>query len=428
MKKVLSLVLAAVMLLSLAAIAHADDPIVVTIWHTRGSGANGDRIQDSVDQFNATIGAEKGIKVEHLYQGNYVKTKSAIMNAVSTGDQDLIPEIVVLERAAGVPDFAIEGKLVDLTPYVEKSGIDMSNFQQALLGFSYYEGELIALPYIRSTPVFYYNKTVADELGIEAPKTIEDMIAFGKAMTKVENGETVRYGVYMPNDPAWFIANMMWQMGSALFNDEGTRIPCLEDGCLLRALTAWREWVDEGWFAPPVPSGVSATEQFYTGVFGSIFNSCGSMANILNKADFEVGVVYLPYWEVPSAPTGGGNIALLKDNPQEYIDAAWEFLAFIMTDEQIADDAARTGYLPTTKTSTQTETIQNLWAEHPQYKVAFDQLENGRELPWCKFKADFEDQMTIVCGQLIQSREINAEEAVAKLQEAAEALYLEYDE
>ena len=426
MKKLLALVLAAVMVLSLAAVAHADEPIVVTMWHTRGSGANGDRIQQSVDDFNNTIGAEKGIRVEHLYQGGYVATKSAIMNAIASGDQDVIPEIVVLERAAGVPDFAIEGKLVDLTPYVEAAGIDMSNFQQALLGFSYYEGELIALPYIRSTPVFYYNKTAADELGIEPPKTIEEMIEFGRKMTVVENGETKRYGVYMPNDPAWFIANMMWQMGSALFNDEGTRIPCLEDGCLERALTAWREWVDEGWMAPPVPSGVSATEQFYTGVFGSIFNSCGSMANILKNAEFEVGVVYLPYWEQPSAPTGGGNIALLKDNPQEYIDAAWEFLAFLMTDEQIATDASKTGYLPSTKTSTETDIIQNLWAEHPQYRVAFDQLENGHELPWCAFKADFEDQMTIVCGELIQSRTITAAEAIQKLQEAAEMIYLEY--
>ena len=81
MKKLLAVVLAAVMVLSLAVIAHADDPIVVTMWHTRGSGANGDRIQQSVDDFNATIGAEKGIRVEHLYQGNYVATKSAILKS-----------------------------------------------------------------------------------------------------------------------------------------------------------------------------------------------------------------------------------------------------------------------------------------------------------------------------------------------------------
>ncbi|MBO4378263.1 MAG: ABC transporter substrate-binding protein [Clostridia bacterium] len=425
MKKLFALVLAMMMVLSVAMVAYADDPIVVTMWHTRGSGANGDRIKKSVEIFNSTIGAEKGIKVEELYQGGYIPTKSAIMNAIGSKDQDVIPEIVVLERAAGVPDFAVAGQLVDLNPYVEASGIDMSNFQQALLGFSYYNDELIALPYIRSTPVFYYNKTVADELGVQAPVTIDDMIDFGRKMLLVENGEVVRYGVYMPNDPAWFIANMMWQMGSALFNDEGTSIPCLEDGCLLRALKAWREWVDEGWMMIPPASG-STTEMFYQGKIGGMFTSCGSMANILRNADFEVGVTYLPYWEIPSAPTGGGNIALLKDNPKEYIDAAWEFVAFLMSDEQVADDAAMTGYLPSTKTSTETEIIQNLWAEHPQYKVAFDQLENGRELPWCEFKADFEDQMKIICGELIQSRTITAEEAVQKLQEAAEMIYLEY--
>lgn len=427
MKKLLSLVLVAVMLFSMAAIAQADDKIVVTVWHTRGAGSNGDMIASSVKTFNETIGAEKGIEVVELYQGGYPATKSAIMTAIGTNDQEIIPEVVVLERAAGVPDLAIEDRLVDLTPYVEKSGINMDNFQQALLGFSYYEDALVALPYIRSTPVFYYNKTMADAKNLTAPTTIEDMIAFAKALTVVDEAtkETTTYGFYMPNDPAWFIANMMWQMNSSLFNDEGTSIPCLEDGALLKALTAWREWVDEGWCMIPPASG-SISEMFLTGKMASQFASSGSMANLINKAEFEVGVCFLPYWDTPSAPTGGGNIAILKDNPQASIDAAWEFLAFLMTDEQVALNAVNTGYLPSTKTSVESEVITSLWAEKPQFRVSFDQLAIAHELPWCEFKADFEDQMTVVCGQLIQSREITAEEAIAALKDAAEMIYLEY--
>ena len=140
MKKLFSLLLVLTMLLSLAGIAQAEEPIEepikVTVWHTRGSGANGEMIAASVKEFNETIGAEKGIVVEEVYQGGYVDCKSKIMNAIATGDQNEIPEVVVLERAAGVPDFAIDGRLVDLTPYVEASGLDMDNFQQVLLGFS----------------------------------------------------------------------------------------------------------------------------------------------------------------------------------------------------------------------------------------------------------------------------------------------------
>ena len=430
MKKLFSLLLVLTMLLSLAGIAQAEEPIEepikVTVWHTRGSGANGEMIAASVKEFNETIGAEKGIVVEEVYQGGYVDCKSKIMNAIATGDQNEIPEVVVLERAAGVPDFAIDGRLVDLTPYVEASGLDMDNFQQVLLGFSYYEDQLISLPYIRSTPVMYYNKTMADAKGLTAPTTIDELIAFGKALTVVDDSinTTTTYGFYMPNDPAWFIANMVWQMDSALFSDDGTQVPCLSDGTLLKALTAWREWVDEGWCMIPPASG-SISDMFLQGQIASIFESTGSMANIINNAEFEVGVCFLPTWGTPSAPTGGGNIALLKDNPQESIDAAWEFLNFLMSDEQVALNSVNTGYLPTTKTSVETDIIKSHWEAHPQFRVAFDQLSIGRELPWCSFKAAFEDQMRIICGDLIQSRTITAEEAVQKLQEALDMIYLE---
>lgn len=427
MKKLLSLVLAAMMLLSLASLAQADEPIKVTMWHTRGSGANGEMVAASVAEFNATIGAEKGIVVEEAYQGNYVDSKSKIMTAIASKNMDLIPEIVVLERAAGVPDMAIEGQLVDLTPYVEASGLDMDNFLPALLGFSYYEDQLVALPYIRSTPVMYYNKTMADAKNLTAPTTIEELVEFGKALTVVDEAtkETVTYGFYMPNDPAWFIANMMWQMDSALFNDEGTSIPCLEDGCLEKALTAWRSWIDEGWCMVPPASG-SITEMFLQGKIAARFESCGSMANMINKAEFEVGVCPLPTWGTPCAPTGGGNLAILKENPKESIDAAWEFLNFLMSDEQIAKNAVNTGYLASTKTSVETDIVKQQWNEHPQFKVAFDQLETARELPWCDFKADFEDQMKIICSELVQSRTITAAEAVEKLKEAAQTIYMEY--
>lgn len=432
MKKLVALVLATILVLSVCALALAEtkDPITVTMWHTRGAGKNGDMIQSSVDEFNATIGLEKGIVVEHLYQGGYVPTKSAIMNAIATGDPDIIPEIVVLERAAGTPDFAIDGRLVNLQPYVDAAGIDMQDFQQTLLGFSYYEGELIALPYIRSTPVYYYNKTMFDAAGLVAPVTIEDLETVGKALTKKNDaGETEVYGFLLLNDPAWFIANMLWQMDSGLFSEDGKTIPCLEDGTMEKALTAWRRWVDEGWCAVPAATSASnnMTDMFYNGKLGSFFASCGSMANILATAEFEVGVAFLPTWGTPSAPTGGGNIALLKDNPQEYIDAAWEFIAFLMTGEQIAQNSITTGYLASTKSSVETDAIKALWEAQPQFKVAFEQLAIGNELPWCAFKADFEDQLTIVCGELIQSQTITPAEAIAKLKETAEEIYMEYN-
>ena len=49
------------------------------------------------------------------------------------------------------------------------------------------------------------------------------------------------------------------------------------------------------------------------------------------------------------SPTGGGNIAIIgQGNDDQVIEAAWEFVKFLMTDDQVAENAANTGYLPTT--------------------------------------------------------------------------------
>lgn len=431
MKKLVAAMVALCVLLSMTAgMALAEEPMVIEIWHTRGSGANLEMIEASVAEFNETIGAEKGIEVVQVHQGGYVDTLMKTMNAIAAGDQ---PEIVVLERAAGVPVMAADGVLADLTPYVEASGLDLENFAPILLGYSYDEaGQLISLPYIRSTPVYYYNKDMFDAAGLEVPTTIDELIEAGKRLTVVDEatGETLVYGFEMLNDPAWFVQNMLYQLGSNMFSEDGLSIPALEDGTMLTVLTAWREWVDDGWCAPFVSTSAESAmkEMFYQGKLASFFASCGGLTNVLKSAadaevPFEVGVAYLPTWDIPAAPTGGGNIAIISEgNTQEEMDAAWEFVYFLMSDEQIATSAARTGYLPSTKTSIEQPILKELYAEYPQYKVGYDQLENGQEIPYSEYKADIENAWKTVCSLLIQDRNITAEEAVQMLKDEASTI------
>lgn len=419
MKKLVASLLAMMLLFSISLPVLAQDPITITVWHTRGAGPNEDMINSSVDAFNTTVGAEKGITVEAIYQGGYIDTLTKTMQSVAAKEN---PQVVVLERAAGVPIMAEEGVLLDMNPYVEASGLDMDNFQQVLLGYSYYEDQLISLPYIRSTPVFYYNKTMADAAGLTAPVTIEELEAFGKALTKVSDaGETEVYGFQMLIDAAWFVQNMLCQLGSNMLAEDGMGVPALEDGTLLKVLTAWRQWVDDGWCsAPAVTSAGSAMrEAFFQGKLASFFASSGSMSGIITnatEAGIEVGVAFLPTWDIQTAPTGGGNIAIIEANTtKEQQDAAWEFISFLMTDEQIALNSATTGYLPTTKTSVETDVIKELWAKTPQYQVPFEQLATAQELPWSPYKAEFEDVLNAKCSELIQDRSITAEKAVEDL-------------
>lgn len=426
--KVLGMLLAVCMLFSagaLASVPTVTEPITIEIWHTRGSGANGDQIAAAVEEFNATN--EFGITVVEVYQGNYVNTLAKTMQSLAAGTN---PELVVLERAAGVPVLASQGVLLDMTPYAERDGFETTNIPEVLLGYSYYNGELISMPYIRSTPLFYYNKTMFAEAGYDMPPTtIEQLIDAGKKMTKVENGETVVYGFEMLNDPGWFIQNMLYQLGSNLLSEDGMSVPALEDGTMLKVLSAWREWVDEGWTkSPDVTSAESAMkDRFNQGKVASYFASSGGMTNILKNAKaagVDVGVAYLPTWDIPAAPTGGGNVAIIERGKNEQqMAAAWEFIKFLMSDEQVANNAAATGYLPVTYAGVQTDTIQNLWAQTPEYRVAFDQLEQAQELPFSPYKSEFEEALKVVCSELIMDRSITPEQAVETLKQEASIIF-----
>lgn len=425
----LSLILMIVLTVSIGVLAATPaeviEPITIEVWHTRGSGANGDQIANAVAEFNATN--PHGITVVEIFQGNYVDTLAKTMQSLAAGTN---PEMVVLERAAGVPVMATEDVLLDMTPYVERDGFDLDNIPPVLLGYSYYNDQLISLPYIRSTPVFFYNKGMFADAGVtEAPKTMEELIDIAKKLTVVENGETVVYGFELLNDPGWFIQNMTYQLGSNILSEDGLSVPSLEDGTMLKVLTAWREWVDEGWVAAPTVTSAEAAmkDLFNQGKIASYFASSGGTTNILKNAEqagVDVGVAFLPTWDAPAAPTGGGNIAIIKRNKNDQqMAAAWEFMKFLFEDEQVADNAASTGYLPVTYGAAETETMKKLWEEQPEYKVAFDQLEIAQELPWSPYKSEFEEVLKVICSELIMDRSITPEQAVKSLQLEASVIF-----
>lgn len=428
MKKTMSLVLTILLIASMSVLASPPKvtaPITIQVWHTRGSGANGDQIANAVAEFNATN--PYGITVEEVYQGGYVDTLAKTMQSLAAGTN---PEMVLLERAAGVPVMATQGVLLDMAPYAERDNFDLNNVPPVLLKYSYHNGELISMPYIRSTPLFFYNKELFKEAGFDsAPTTIEELREAGRKMTKVENGQVVVHGFELLNDPGWFIQNMLYQMGSNLTSEDGKSVPALEDGTMLKALTAWREWIDEGWAAPPtVTRGETVMKDLFNqGKIASYFASSGGMTNILKNAKaagIEVGVAFLPTWDIPSAPTGGGNMAIIKrgKNDQQ-MAAAWEFMKFLMSDEQVASNAADTGYLPVTYGSVETDVIQKLWAQSPEYKVAFDQLEIAQELPWSEFNSEFIEKLKVVCSELIIDQSITPEEAIKSLKREASLIF-----
>ena len=429
MKKRISLVLALMILLSLCSFARAEkEPLHIEFWHTRGSGANYEVLKNSVDTFNATIGKEKGIFVEEIFQGGYA---------------DIVPKLEMASQSGGMPAVGVtsgvrasilldDGLLADMAPYAAKTGFDFSVFFESLLDVPGNEnGQIRSLPYVRSTPVFYYNKTMADAKGLKAPETVAELEAFAKALNTYDpaTGDGC-WGFELINDTTYLQGSFLWQLGQPLVGEGGTA-PCLE-GSLLKLFTDWTRWIDEGWCRPFDSTGAqnTATEMFCQGKLACFVASCGSLSNIYKfskEAGIELGVSYYPTYDIDNRAVsiGGGNIILMAGNSEEVTSAGWEFIQFLMSDDMVAAEAIGSGYLPTTKTVENNEAMAKFWEENPLFKVAYDQLAWGHceETPKFLDRTEFKTNVSNVTSQLIQERNITPEQAIEQIKSISAHLF-----
>ncbi len=433
MKKLISLLVAALMVLSLcgSALAYSpEEPIHILFWHTRGSGAQQQTVDYQIDQFNATVGKEKGIEVEGVFMGGYADIMTKMQLASQSGGQ---PVVAVLGNTR-VSIMVDDGIIEDMMPYAKRDGFDLSNFFDSMINVPGNDEEhLHSLPYIKSTPVLYYNKTLADAKGLTAPTSMEEFEAFAKALHEVdENGEVKVWGFECVNDFTYYQGAFLWQIKQPLWDAEG-KSPALAGDGMLKILTDWHRWVDEGWCRPFDSTNASSTmtDLFYQGKLACFWNSCASMANVSKyskEAGFELGVANLPQYDMDNkvVPIGGGNIGLMKTfNTEEQLNAGWEFIKFLFTDEMVAYNAINSGYLPTTKSVANSEAMIAFWNENPNWKLPYDQVDWGIEQAYPYFEGNSELKTNIqgAVSLLIQEQSITPEEAVEQIKGENEHLF-----
>jgi len=419
MKKLVALMMALLMVASMASFAVADEPTKVIFWHSRGSGANYEVTKDAVDTFNATIGAEKNIVVEEVYIGGYGTLQTKTQMAAASGEQPTVAVTSGVRNAILMDD----GLTVDLAPYIEASNWDTSRFFDGIFYTAGNEdGHVYSLPYIRSTPLFFYNKTLADSKGLtEAPKTIDEMVEFcSKLHTVADDGEVLTYGFELTNDICYLQGSLLYQLGSSLGG--GGEAACLTDGAMEKVLTDWTSWMDAGWCRVPTAEALGCTERLAQGMLGAFVGSCSTLGNLVPACEemgIELGVAYFPVYDLekPAVSIGGGCIVLLDNNTDEVKQAGWEFMMYLLSDERIAKEAIMSGYLPSTKTVVENADMQAYWAENPGFKLAYDQLAWGttEESPFWVDLTEYKTNVQNIVGSLVTERNMTVQEAIQKM-------------
>lgn len=397
MKKVISLGLAAAMTVSLLTACgqtteesstSSDGNVQIEYWHTM-SGVNGEAMEAVVNTFNETVGAENGITVKSVYQGDDVSEK--LKTLAQANDTKNFPNVAQIV-GAGVPSALDYEQLIKVEDMYEKGeNITVAKEdldEHSVRAFSY-QDELICMPFNVSSILLYYNKDMFEEVGLDPenpPQTIAEMAEACEKLL-VKDGDTVtRYGLNVAVR-RYQLANWIGGQGEYNFfgNNEGGRAGMMtevtfgEDGSLDKFLTEWQKVVDTGAYKE-VEDNIN--EEFSMGLFGMAIMSSARIGTIdsLVGDKFEWATAPLP--KVDAADTGGTAVggsclAMFDKGDEAQVDASWIFTQYLASPEaQIAFDTA-TGYLPVNTKVYDEADMQTYMEENPNYTVAVDQMRNS---------------------------------------------------
>ncbi|GAK05282.1 glycerol-3-phosphate ABC transporter, periplasmic glycerol-3-phosphate-binding protein [Geomicrobium sp. JCM 19037] len=352
----------------------SNDPIEIEYWYAFGDKI-GENNEALVEQFNEV---QDDIIVTAHYQGNYEDLHSQTQASIAAGNA---PH-VTLNEIASMGAFAEAGMTEDLTSYIEEDNIDLNDFVEGLMGNSYIGEGIYGLPYLRSTPILYVNKTMMEEAGLDSsgPETWEEFEEYARALTNDKGG----VGMTMPVN-IWFYEAFVKQSGGSVLNDDETEAT-FNEAPGVAAVEFIQRMYNEGTIKVPTgdEAGQVALQDFTNQNAGMVFSSTADLTNYLSiaeEAGFEVNTAFMPQNEQYGTPTGGANLVMVSGHPDEEKKAAWEFIKWMTEPEQTVTASTNTGYLPMRESAIESEEMQSLYEQVPQYKVAVDQLEYAGPRP-----------------------------------------------
>ncbi|MHA6620778.1 ABC transporter substrate-binding protein [Pseudonocardia sp. DLS-67] len=297
--------------------------------------------------------------------------------------------------------YMINGQIIPLEGLAQHLQIDTADYNKTLYDDYAFNGQHWALPYARSTPLFYYNRDAWQRAGLpdRAPETWDEFEQWAPALAQVVGRPPLGLGT-ATSWAAWWFCNFMWGRGGA-YSQEWTIT--LDKPETLDAAEYVRALVHDKKAAAPTQGGDDGyVADFSAGVTACTMASTGSLRAIMEQAQFEVGTGFLPKGPVgPGCPTGGTGMAIASSRTPEQQLAAGMFLKFLTEPDQTANFSAGTGYMPVRTSAVDSPDMQAVFAQTPQARASVDQLATTRVQDWARAFVPSGDQYLTTAIQKI---------------------------
>ena len=349
--------------------------VTITFWHTMGQD-NKALLDDAIARFREMY---PNITVEHLSYGDYDGVFDQVRTKLTAGKQPNIAycypdHVATYNRSESV---IVLDDLINNTNVIESTG-EMMGFTQDQIndfieayyneGKEYGDGKMYSLPFMKSTEVLYYNKTVFNQLGLEAPETWDDVEAAIKVL-KAEYPLSTPLGYDSEEN---FFITLAAQYGNDYTSATGDHYTFVNDGNK-SFIAKFAEWYQKGWMSTSALMGGSYTSDGFKKAndeTGKIFMSIGSSAGaryqrpdkVNGEYPFDVGIVPVPQVNADNAKviSQGPSICIFEDSNIQEVYASWLFVKFLTTDAKFqAQYSMKSGYVPVIKSVGETDTYKS---------------------------------------------------------------------
>lgn len=319
--------------------------------------------------------ANSGLTVKLIDAGSSYEDVQRKFNAALAGGQ--LPDVVIVSDVTWF-NFAVNGQLTAIDDLVKAADIDTSDYVDTLFNDYKFNSKHYALPYSRSTPLFYYNKAIWSSAGLpdRGPKDWDEFLTWApKIKAAVGSGKQAMALPDGSNYLDWVFQNMAWDNGGAYsknwtltFTDPGT----VKAGQYLQDLA-------KGGY---VKFGKTPEADFSAGIAGCAMQSTGSLGGIKKNAKFDVGTAFLPGTD--NCPTGGAGLAIPNGISDARKANAMKFIGFMTSPESTITFTRATGYMPVRKSALENADEKAYLEANPNFKTAVEQLAHTRSQDYAR--------------------------------------------
>jgi N,N'-diacetylchitobiose transport system substrate-binding protein len=247
-------------------------------------------------------------------------------------------------------EFADAGALLPLDEYVDGEDGLRDDLVEGLEVAGTYEEELYGMPWYAGVRSIIYRADIFEELGLEAPKTWDDIIAAGEAI-KAAHPEILPFPV--PGDAEFQVYPWVWGAGGEIATQDGdTWTSELDSAESQEGIEFYTDLATEHGFSSAGATTWKETDLRDAFVQGNVaMMLSGSWTpNAIIEAnpdlDGKLGAAVIPGKDGGIAPSVLGGSHLSVFNTTENADLAWEFVKLMTTGEFAEKWANETGYFP----------------------------------------------------------------------------------